>query len=62
MDLWKIVPIVIYHFIRTKRKIVVTITDVMQRQKYPTINRVPFSACHNINCRRGCVIVKLGIE
>jgi len=54
MDLWKIgFPLLDLPLYKDKGKIVVTYNGCDARQKYPTINRVPFSACHNINCRRG---------
>ena len=36
-----------------KGKIVVTYNGCDARQKYPTINRVPFSACHQGDCYQG---------
>jgi len=36
-----------------KGKIVVTYNGCDARQKYPTINRVPFSACHQRDCYQG---------
>lgn len=52
IDLWKIgMPLLDLPFY--KGKIVVTFNGCDVRQKYPTIRRVAFSACHDRNCYDG---------
>ena len=54
IDLWNIgLPLLDLPFYRGRGKIVVTYNGCDARQKYPTMQRVPFSACHNDQCYDG---------
>jgi hypothetical protein len=54
IDLWRIgLPLMDLPFYKKKGKIVVTYNGCDARQKYPTIKRVSFSACHNDYCYQG---------
>lgn len=54
IDLWKIgLPLLDLPFYKNKGKIVVTYNGCDARQKYPTMKRVSFSACHNRHCYNG---------
>jgi glycosyltransferase involved in cell wall biosynthesis len=54
IDLWRIgLPLFDLRFYKDPGKIVVTYNGCDARQKYPTMERVPFSACHNHQCYGG---------
>ena len=54
IDLWKIgFPLLDLPFYKSKGKVVVTYNGCDARQKYPTVRRVSFSACHDSNCYNG---------
>lgn len=51
-------PLLDLPFYSSKGKIVVTYNGCDARQKYPTMARTPFSACHDPNCYGGICIDK----
>ena len=54
VDLWRVgLPLLDLPFYKKKGKIVVTYNGCDARQKYKTIQRVSFSACHNHECYKG---------
>ncbi len=55
LDMWMFgLPLLDLPLYKNKGKIVVTFNGCDARQKYPTIDRTRFSACHNDRCSRLC--------